>query len=98
MHANCGASFQVFLFIFMWQLNNNCFLTLVSLMQTTLFLVLICSLTKGSEKTNLFGAFTIQVQETEHLNVTLASLRLQLVATLEDAEKARMSLEAKHKV
>lgn len=55
-------------------------------------------LTGWSEKANLCAACAIQIQETEHLNVTLASLRLQLVATLEDAEKAKTMLEAKHKV
>ncbi|XP_063862381.1 uncharacterized protein LOC135101930 isoform X4 [Scylla paramamosain] len=44
------------------------------------------------------AALAQKIQEIEHLNITLASLRLQLVATLEDAEKARSSLEGKHKV
>ncbi|XP_045138183.1 microtubule-associated protein futsch-like isoform X5 [Portunus trituberculatus] len=43
-------------------------------------------------------ALAQKIQEIEHLNITLASLRLQLVATLEDAEKARSSLEGKHKI
>lgn len=38
-----------------------------------------------------------QGEEVEHLNSTLASLRQQLMQTVEDYERARMSLEAKHK-
>ncbi|KAG7156072.1 hypothetical protein Hamer_G023566 [Homarus americanus] len=37
-------------------------------------------------------------EEAEHLNTILASLRQQLVHTMEDAERARLSVQAKHKV
>ncbi|KAK8731651.1 hypothetical protein OTU49_007407, partial [Cherax quadricarinatus] len=37
-------------------------------------------------------------EEVEHLNAILASLRQQLVHTMEDAERTRLSLQAKHKV
>ncbi|XP_063604529.1 protein lava lamp-like isoform X5 [Penaeus indicus] len=44
------------------------------------------------------AALTLKGEEVEHLNSTLASLRQQLMQTVEDYERARMSLEAKHKV
>nr|XP_045623165.1 protein lava lamp-like isoform X3 [Procambarus clarkii] len=41
---------------------------------------------------------TQKCEDVEHLNATLASLRQQLVHTMEDAERTRLSLQAKHKV
>ncbi|XP_071547475.1 uncharacterized protein [Panulirus ornatus] len=43
-------------------------------------------------------ALTQKGEEVEHLNATLASLRQQLVHTMEDAERARLSVQARHKV
>ncbi|XP_042862247.1 myosin-9-like isoform X10 [Penaeus japonicus] len=44
------------------------------------------------------AVLTLKSEEVEHLNSTLASLRQQLMQTVEDYERARMSLQAKHKV